>query len=209
MSELEAVGGRRKRLLDLVIGVPALLVSLPLMTVLAIWVRLDSRGPALFRHGRVGLNGKPFRVNKFRTMVVNAEQMGTGLKVTANDARITTAGRFLRRTSLDELPQLFNVVGGSMSLVGPRPTVAAQVERYNDEQRGRLRARPGVTGLAQVRGRNSLPWSKRIAFDLEYVNNWSLGKDLLIMLRTFAVVLGRDDTYAQEGGAFDLPEKGE
>lgn len=204
---MTATGGRLKRATDLAIGVPALAVALPLMGALALWVRLDSPGPALFRHERVGLHGRRFRVNKFRTMVVDAESMGTGLRVTAGDARITRAGRFLRRTSLDELPQLFNVVGGSMSLVGPRPTVAAQVERYDERQRGRLDAKPGITGLAQVRGRASLPWSRRIEMDLEYVERWSPWLDLSIMLRTVGVVLGRDDTYAGEGGAFDLPER--
>lgn len=204
---MTATGGRLKRATDLAIGVPALVLTLPLMGALALWVRVDSRGPALFRHERVGLHGRRFRVNKFRTMVVDAESMGTGLRVTAGDARITRAGRFLRRTSLDELPQLFNVVGGSMSLVGPRPTVAAQVERYDERQRGRLDAKPGITGLAQVRGRASLPWSRRIEMDLEYVARWSPWLDLSIMLRTFGVVLGRGDTYAAEGGAFDLPER--
>ena len=204
-----ATGGQRKRAMDLAIGIPALVAALPVMAVLAAWVRIDSRGPALFRHQRVGLHGRPFRVNKFRTMVVDAESMGSGLRVTAGDDRITRAGRFLRRTSLDELPQLFNVLGGSMSIVGPRPTVAAQVERYDARQRGRLDAKPGITGLAQVRGRNSLPWSQRIEMDLEYVRNWSLRLDLAIMLRTFGVVMGRDDTYAAEGGAFDLPEREE
>lgn len=204
---MTATGGRLKRATDLAIGLPALALSLPVMGALALLVRLDSPGPALFRHERVGLHGRPFQVNKFRTMVVDAEKMGTGLRVTAGDERITRAGRFLRRTSLDELPQLFNVIGGSMSLVGPRPTVAAQVERYDERQRGRLDAKPGITGLAQVRGRASLPWSQRIEMDLEYVAEWSSRLDLAIMMRTFRVVMGRDDTYAAEGGAFDLPRR--
>ena len=202
-----ATGGSLKRGMDLAIGLPALVLSLPVMGALALWVRLDSPGPALFRHERAGLRGRPFRVNKFRTMVVDAEHMGTGLRVTADDDRITRAGRFLRRTSLDELPQLFNVVGGSMSLVGPRPTVAAQVERYDERQRGRLSAKPGITGLAQVKGRNSLPWSRRIELDLQYIRDWSPVGDLVIMLRTVGVVAGRGDTYTGEDGAFDLPDR--
>jgi lipopolysaccharide/colanic/teichoic acid biosynthesis glycosyltransferase len=142
---------------------------------------------------------------KFRTMVVGAERMGPGLAVNDGDPRITGAGRILRALSLDELPQLWNVVRGDMSLVGPRPTVALQVERYTPRQRGRLLARPGLTGLAQVSGRASLPWSRRIEIDLAYVEGWSLRGDLAILARTVAVVLGRSGTYKGASGGFDLP----
>src|SRR5262249_42200244 len=137
-----------------------------------------------------------------------AETMGPGLAVTAGDARITRAGAALRRLSLDELPQLLNVIRGDMSLVGPRPTVASQVERYDARQRGRLRARPGLTGLAQVRGRNAIPWSERIEIDLEYVARWSVRRDLAILARTVLVVLGREGTYKGPRGGFDLPGPG-
>ncbi len=203
------VGGRAKRAVDLVVTVPVFVASLPVMAAVAIWVRRDSPGPALFRQERVGARGRPFTMLKFRTMVVGAERMGPGLAVDAGDPRITRAGEILRRLSLDELPQLWNVIRGDMSLVGPRPTVASQVARYTAEQRRRLEARPGITGLAQVAGRASIPWSQRIALDVEYVERWSLGLDLRIALRTLLVVLRRDGTYRGDTGGFDLPAREE
>ncbi len=205
MSPPPTVGGRAKRAVDLAIAVPAVILATPVMLGVAWWVRRDSPGPALFRQERVGLNGRRFRLLKFRTMVVDAERIGAGLAIDRGDPRITRAGATLRRLSLDELPQLWNVIRGDMSIVGPRPTVAAQVERYSDEQRRRLEARPGITGLAQVGGRASIPWSQRIAIDIEYVDRWSLWLDLEILLRTIAVVVRRDDTYRGETGGFDLP----
>jgi lipopolysaccharide/colanic/teichoic acid biosynthesis glycosyltransferase len=199
------VGGRAKRALDLALALPAALLLSPVMAAVAIWVRRNSSGPAIFRHPRIGYAGRPFTMLKFRTMVVGAERMGPGLAVNHGDPRITGAGRILRALSLDELPQLWNVVRGDMSLVGPRPTVAAQVERYTPHQRGRLLARPGLTGLAQVSGRASLPWSRRIEIDLAYVEGWSLRGDIAILARTVAVVLGRGGTYKGATGGFDLP----
>lgn len=201
----DAVGGRTKRVLDLVIAVPAFVLTAPIMAAVAIWVRRDSPGPALFRQERIGLRGRPFQLLKFRTMVVGAEQLGAGLRVDHGDSRITRAGATLRRLSLDELPQLWNVIRGDMSIVGPRPTVAAQVARYTELQRRRLEARPGITGLAQVRGRAAIPWSQRIAIDIEYVDRWSIPLDLSILLRTILVVVRRDGTYRGETGGFDLP----
>ena len=201
----KAAYSRPKRVLDLVIAVPLFVVAAPVMVAVAVWVRRDSPGPVLFRQERVGLHGRPFRLIKFRTMVVGAERLGAGLAIDRDDPRITRAGATLRRLSLDELPQLWNVIRGDMSIVGPRPTVAAQVARYTDLQRRRLEARPGITGLAQVRGRASIPWSQRIAIDIEYIDRWSLGLDLQILLRTIAVVVRRDDTYRGETGGFDLP----
>jgi len=200
-----AVGGRVKRAFDLAVAVPATILLAPVMIGIAIWIRRDSEGPALFRQTRVGLHGREFRVVKFRTMVVDAEHKGAGLAVQAGDDRITRAGAILRKLSLDELPQLLNVVRGEMSIVGPRPTVPSQVTRYTPEQMGRLDARPGITGLAQVRGRATLPWSERIAIDLEYIRHWSLPRDLAIIGRTVLVVLRPDDTYKGETGGFDLP----
>jgi lipopolysaccharide/colanic/teichoic acid biosynthesis glycosyltransferase len=199
------VGGRPKRAFDLAVAVPACVALAPLMGLIALWVRRGSPGPAVFRQRRVGLFGRPFTVLKFRTMVDGAERIGAGLAVTADDDRITRAGRVLRRLSLDELPQLWNVVRGDMSLVGPRPTVPAQVERYTPRQRRRLEARPGVTGLAQVRGRAALPWSARIELDIEYVDTWSMRGDLAILARTALVVLGAGGTYKGATGGFDLP----
>lgn len=201
----DAVGGRTKRVLDLVIAVPAFVLTAPIMAAVAIWVRRDSPGPALFRQERIGLRGRPFQLLKFRTMVVGAEQLGAGLRVDHGDSRITRAGATLRRLSLDELPQLWNVIRGDMSIVGPRPTVASQVARYTELQRRRLEARPGITGLAQVRGRAAIPWSQRIAIDIEYVDRWSIPLDLSILLRTIMVVVRRDGTYRGETGGFDLP----
>lgn len=202
----QAVGGRAKRRLDLALAVPLAIGLAPAMLAIAVWVRRDSPGPALFRQERIGLHGRPFRLVKFRTMVVGAQSMGPGLRVTADDRRITRAGAILRRLSLDELPQIINVLRGDMSLIGPRPTVAAQVEHYSPHQRRRLLARPGITGLAQVRGRTSLLWSQRIAIDIEYVDRWSLRGDLMILARTVGVVVGRGDTYNDERPAFDLAD---
>lgn len=197
------VGGSAKRAVDLAIAVPLAVATSPLMAAIALWVRLDSKGPAVFRQERVGFDGRPFNLLKFRSMVVGAQQMGAGLAVTEGDARITRAGRILRKLSLDELPQLLNVIRGDMSIVGPRPTVASQVAHYDARQRRRLLARPGVTGLAQVRGRNEIPWSVRIEHDLEYVDGWSLRRDLAILVRTAKVVVGRGGTYRDDRG-FDL-----
>jgi lipopolysaccharide/colanic/teichoic acid biosynthesis glycosyltransferase len=204
----EAVGGRLKRAVDLVVVLPVAVLLTPAMVAIAVWIRRDSPGPAVFRQRRIGLHGRPFTLYKFRSMVVDAESMGPGLAVTEGDPRITRAGRILRRLSLDELPQLWNIVLGDRSLVGPRPTVASQVERYDARQRGRLRARPGLTGLAQVSGRAGLPWSQRIELDLRYVEGWSLGLDLRIAVRTARVLLAREGTYKGTTGGFDLPERG-
>ncbi len=201
----DALGGRAKRIADLVIAVPAFVLTSPVMFGVALWVRRDSPGSALFRQERIGLHGRPFHLLKFRTMVVGAEQLGAGLRVEHDDVRITRVGAILRKLSLDELPQLWNVIRGDMSIVGPRPTVATQVARYTDEHRRRLEARPGITGLAQVRGRATIPWSQRIAIDIEYVDRWSIPLDLSILLRTVLVVLRRGDTYRGETGGFDLP----
>ena len=198
------MGGRAKRAADLALAVPLTLALAPALAGIAIWVRRDSRGPALFRQRRVGYAGRPFTLLKFRTMVVGAEGMGAGLAVVDGDERITAAGRALRRLSLDELPQLLNVLRGDMSLVGPRPTVESQVRLYDDRQRRRLLARPGVTGLAQISGRNAIPWSERIEIDVAYVDRWSLRRDLAILARTARVVLGREGTYKGERGGFDL-----
>lgn len=203
------VGGRAKRALDLLITVPAFIVLSPLMIAIAVWVRRDSPGGALFRQARVGYAGRPFALLKFRSMVVGAERLGAGLAVTAGDDRITRSGAILRRYSLDELPQLWNIIRGDMSLVGPRPTVAWQVAHYSPRQRGRLDARPGLTGLAQISGRNALPWSERIELDIEYIRTWSLRGDLTILLRTAWVVLRRAGAYRDEGTPpqFDLPRR--
>ena len=198
------VGGTAKRAFDLAVAIPATIVLAPVMAGIAAWVRIDSPGPAIFRQRRAGAFGRPFTCLKFRSMVDGAEGKGAGLKVTEDDDRITRAGRVLRRLSLDELPQLINVIRGEMSIVGPRPTVPAQIEHYDAVQRRRLLARPGLTGLAQVRGRAAIPWSERIALDVEYVDNWSFALDLRIIAETVRVVLRGDGQYRGEQGGFDL-----
>lgn len=196
---------RGKRIVDLAIlglvAIPALLVS----ACCALAIRVTSRGPVLFLQERVGMNGEPFVVWKFRTMLE-----GDNPIIPSAD-RITTVGRFLRRSSLDELPQLVNVARGEMSVVGPRPTLAYQVERWTERQRGRLAVRPGLTGLAQVNGRNDLSWPERIEYDLDYVASQSPVVDIGILLRTVTAMLGGEGTGAtaaddpiaglREGGA--------
>jgi len=191
----EPVGGRAKRTFDLLLTVPALVLLAPLFAIIAILIRRDSPGPAFYRQTRVGLDGREFRLIKFRTMIDGAEFVGAGLNNDAGDPRITKVGARLRALSLDESPQLMNVVVGDMSIVGPRPTLRDQVERYSSEQRRRLRARPGITGLAQISGRSTLPWSQRIVIDVHYVDNWSLRLDLAIILRTIPALLRRHENY--------------
>lgn len=183
-----------KRALD-VAGAAVLLSTLsPLMLLIAAAVRVDSKGGAIFRQRRVGQGGRIFTIYKFRTMVEDAERSALGSYCYRDDPRITRAGRLLRRTSLDELPQLVNVLKGDMSFVGPRPDLPHHVERYDARQRGRLAMRPGITGWAQVNGRNGIPWADRIELDLQYVERWSLWRDLRVAARTVRVVLAREGT---------------
>jgi lipopolysaccharide/colanic/teichoic acid biosynthesis glycosyltransferase len=183
-----------KRVLD-VAGSAILLCTLsPLMLLIAAGVTADSRGGAIFRQRRVGQGGRTFTIYKFRTMVEGADRSALGSYCYRDDPRITRAGRLLRRTSLDELPQLVNVLKGDMSFVGPRPDLPHHVERYDARQRERLAMRPGITGLAQVNGRNGIPWAARIELDLEYVEGWSLWRDLRVAARTVRVVLAREGT---------------
>ncbi|USG67142.1 sugar transferase [Brevibacillus ruminantium] len=187
-----------KRGLDLIFSVLLILLLLPLSVVIALWIKADSQGPILFTQERVGRSGQLFRIYKFRTMIRHAERQGDGFYTGQHDPRITRAGHFLRRWSLDELPQLLNILKGEMSFIGPRPTLAYQVEQYSPRQRGRLAVRPGLTGLAQVSGRNELSWPERIELDLNYVERLSLNLDLYILLRTFRVVLKKDGIYAEK-----------
>lgn len=179
---------RLKYTIDRLVGVLSLIVVGPVMAAVAIAIKLDDRGPVFFRQERVGLRGRRFRIWKFRTMVVNAEEIGKGYIPEGTDL-VTKIGAFLRRSSLDEVPQVLNIVTGEMSFVGPRPTIPSQVERYTAEQRGRLLVKPGVLGWAQLHGRDSLPWSKRIQYDLEYVERASLPFDAEIIWRTVPMVL--------------------
>ena len=192
-----------RRAVDVVVSALALALSSPLLLGAMLAIRVESPGPVIYRQRRAGRGGKPFDVLKLRTMVDGAEHIGAGLAVNANDSRITRVGAFLRRSSLDELPNLLNVLRGEMTLIGPRPTLPAQVEQYTDRQRGRLAVKPGITGWAQVNGRASLPWSERIELDLHYVEHRSLSLDLRILLRTPAMVLGGSGLYKGQAGGWE------
>jgi lipopolysaccharide/colanic/teichoic acid biosynthesis glycosyltransferase len=177
-----------------------LALASPALAVAAAAIKLEDRGPVLYRQRRVGQDGLEFELVKLRTMVVGAERQGAGLAVNEGDPRITRVGRLLRRLSIDELPQLWNVVRGEMSLIGPRPTLAYQVERYTARQRRRLEVKPGITGWAQIHGRAALPWEDRIELDVWYVENRSPRVDLQILLRTPLALFG--GTYKGETGGW-------
>jgi lipopolysaccharide/colanic/teichoic acid biosynthesis glycosyltransferase len=181
-----------------------LVLAAPALAAAAIAIKLEDGGPVFYRQERVGQHGRAFELVKLRTMVVGAEAQGAGWAVDRGDPRITTVGRLLRRLSLDELPQLWNVLRGDMSLIGPRPTLAYQVERYTPRQRRRLDVKPGLTGWAQVHGRSSLPWEERIELDVWYVENRSAWVDARILLRTpLALFAG---TYKGSTGGWRQPD---
>ncbi|HKF81035.1 MAG TPA: sugar transferase [Thermoleophilaceae bacterium] len=186
------------RALDLLMASVLLAISSPLLAAAALAIRLESRGPAFYRQRRVGRNGVPFDLWKLRTMVPGAEEMGAGIYVLEGDPRITRVGRLLRRLSLDELPNLLNVITGEMSIVGPRPTIQEQVDRYTERQRRRLEVKPGITGWAQVNGRTSLPWPKRIELDIWYVEHRSLWLDLRILGRTVRLLVSGRGLYSED-----------
>jgi lipopolysaccharide/colanic/teichoic acid biosynthesis glycosyltransferase len=188
--------------LDRALAALALALSAPLLAVAGVAIRLESRGPALYRQRRVGRRGEPFDVIKLRTMVSGAERVGAGIAVDQGDPRITRVGALLRRLSLDELPNLINVVRGEMALVGPRPTIQAQVDQYTDRQRRRLEVRPGITGWAQVNGRAGLPWDERIELDLWYVDHRSLALDLKILARTVGLLVSGRGLYRGDTGGW-------
>jgi len=193
--------------LDLLIAVPAALLTAPVVAMLALAIRLESPGHPLYTQARVGKDGELFQIYKLRTMVRGAEFTGAGLAIQEGDERITRIGAFLRRYSLDELPNLWNVLRGEMSIVGPRPTLAVQVEQYTERQRGRLAVKPGITGWAQVNGRASLPWPERIELDLWYVEHRSLTLDVRILKRTVQMVLGGEGIYKGERGGWVPPKE--
>ncbi|HEY4346336.1 MAG TPA: sugar transferase [Gaiellaceae bacterium] len=192
------------RALDIAIAGTGLVLSSPLYALGALAVKLEDRGPVLYKQKRVGKDGRDFEILKLRTMVPQAETMGAGFAVDKGDSRITRAGALLRRLSLDELPQLWNVVRGDMSLIGPRPTLRYQVDRYDERQLHRLDVKPGITGWAQIHGRASLSWADRIALDLWYVENRSPAIDLKILLRTPLALFG--GTYKGETGGWHAPQ---
>ena len=190
------------RLIDLVVGSVALLVSAPVLLVSMVAIRIESPGSPIYRQRRIGRHGDAFEMLKLRTMVTGAEHQGAGLAVNYGDPRITRVGRVLRRFSIDELPNLVNVLRGDMAIVGPRPTVQVQVAQYTDRQRGRLAVPPGITGWAQVRGRAALPWHERIELDLWYVDNWSLWLDLKILAMTAALLVSGRGLYRGTTGGW-------
>ncbi len=193
------------RALDLVLAGVGSVLTAPLVALLALAIRLESPGHPIYRQVRVGRDGALFEIYKLRTMVSGAEFTGAGLAIAAGDDRITRLGTLLRRYSLDELPNLWNVVRGEMSIVGPRPTLKGQVDRYTPRQRGRLAVKPGITGWAQINGRASLPWPERIELDLWYVEHRSLALDLRIISRTLGLVLRGSGVYKGEEGGWQPP----
>jgi len=185
---------------DVTLAGAGLLVASPFVALAALAIKLEDRGPVLYRQTRVGKDGDDFELLKLRTMVVDAESRGSGLAVNEGDPRITRVGRVLRRLSVDELPQLWNIVRGDMSMIGPRPTLRYQIERYTPRQRRRLEVKPGITGWAQVHGRAALPWDERIELDVWYVEHRSAWLDLKILVRTpLALFSG---TYKGETGGW-------
>jgi undecaprenyl phosphate N,N'-diacetylbacillosamine 1-phosphate transferase len=194
--------GATKRILDLFITVACLPVALPLIGVVGLAIKIETPGGIFFRQERIGRSYRPFTIHKLRTMVENAEQIGAGLYAEPNDARITKVGAFARRFSLDELPQLFDVLRGEMSIVGPRPMPAAVVTQYREAYDEILLVPPGLTGLAQVSGRNELTRSERLQLDRSYIRNWTIWLDLKILVRTLSVVFTgagqRTDQSAQD-----------
>jgi lipopolysaccharide/colanic/teichoic acid biosynthesis glycosyltransferase len=187
------------------IALAALTVAAPVVVGAMIAIRIESPGSPIYRQRRVGKDGKPFDMYKLRTMVADAEFMGDGLAVNRGDPRITRVGAFLRRFSIDELPNLVNIVRGEMAIVGPRPTIQAQVEQYTERQMRRLEVKPGLTGWAQINGRASLPWSERIELDVWYVENKGALLDLKIVLRTIRMLFSGDGIYKGGTGGWTGP----
>ena len=196
------VHSRRKRWLDLALASLAAIPAAPILAAAAVAIRLESRGHPIYRQRRVGHDGHAFDVVKLRTMVTGAEHIGAGLAVDEGDTRITRVGAFLRRTSLDELPNLVNILRGEMSLVGPRPTLQVQVDQYTDRQRRRLEVRPGLTGWAQVNGRASLPWAERIELDIWYLEHATLRLDLRILVLSARMAITGHGLYRGETGGW-------
>jgi len=188
-----------KRIFDILASGIALVVLLPIFAIIGIFIKLDSKGPIFFIQERVGKDEKVFGTFKLRTMVDNAEKIGLGCEIEKNDFRITRVGKYLR-WGIDELPQLINVCKGDMSLVGPRPTLSHQVEKYSDREKRRLEMKPGITGWALINGRNNLSWPERIKLDIWYIDHWSTWLDLKILFKTvWVVIFKREGIYGKDG----------
>jgi lipopolysaccharide/colanic/teichoic acid biosynthesis glycosyltransferase len=183
-----------KRIVDIFIALPAAVVLLPVFAVIFAAIKLTSKGPAIFKQERAGQNGTPFIFYKFRTMKLDAEPFGPSPK-SGDDSRLTKIGRFLREHSLDELPQLFNVIKGNMSIVGPRPLYVSQIAEWNERQKKRLLVKPGITGLAQISGRGRLTREEKLELDVKYVEAASFLADIKILIATIGQVLGRESIY--------------
>ncbi|HEU0250913.1 MAG TPA: sugar transferase [Solirubrobacteraceae bacterium] len=197
-----------RRAIDFLGGALACLLAAPVVAIAMVAIRVESHGHPVYRQRRVGKDGREFDLLKLRTMVDGAEHIGAGLAINEDDPRVTRVGALLRRTSLDELPNLLGVVRGDLSFIGPRPTIPIQVAQYSERQRGRLAIRPGITGWAQVHGRASLPWSERIELDLYYIEHRSLALDLRILWRTIAIVFGGSGLYKGQTGGWEAGNDG-
>ena len=191
-----------RRLFDVVVAFVALLLTWPVQLAAIVAIRLESRGHPIYRQLRIGKDGRPFDMLKLRTMVAGADSMGAGLALNEGDPRITRVGRVLRRFSIDELPNLVNVLRGDMAIVGPRPTVQVQVAQYTDRQRGRLAVKPGLTGWAQINGRAKLSWEERIELDLWYIEHRSWRLDLRILARTARIIVAGEGIYKGRTGGW-------
>ena len=193
------------RIMDIAIASVLLVISSPILLAALIAIRLESHGSPIYKQRRIGRDGRPFELLKLRTMVTGAEHIGAGLAINEGDPRITRVGAFLRRFSLDELPNLINVLRGELAIVGPRPTIQAQVDQYTDRQRRRLETKPGITGWAQVNGRASLPWAERIELDIWYVDHRSLWLDMKILAMTARMLVTGHGLYKGETGGWQGP----
>jgi lipopolysaccharide/colanic/teichoic acid biosynthesis glycosyltransferase len=190
------------RVLDLLAASVALLFASPVLLVAMVAIRLETHGSPIYRQRRIGRHGEPFEMLKLRTMVTGAEHIGAGMAVNVGDTRITRVGAILRRFSIDELPNLVNVVRGEMSVVGPRPTIQAQVDQYTDSQRRRLEVKPGITGWAQINGRATLPWHERIELDVWYVDHRTLRLDVAILFKTVRLLVTGEGLYKGDKGGW-------
>jgi len=202
------IGGvMAKYIIDKAGATVGLLVLGPFFCAIALLIKLESSGPVFFRHERLGKNGVLYSPFKFRTMVQGAMEKGLKDTVAVNDERITRVGAFLRKWGIDELPQLLNVLKGEMSIVGPRPAFQYHFDRYSENERQRLSVKPGIVGLALIKGRNRITWKKRIEYDIWYVNHWSLWLDLKIMVQSIYTILVKQEGEYGEGGVNDTFEQ--